>query len=360
MLSPILLFSVQFDSIASLPSIALIAERLDSQELKLLSQYFDSSELEQQGFLEHTLSPLESKALHDIIKSKSDKLFEMAQTKNSGLKLTVVAKTSKSLNQEFYVTRRTDLVFSLFNDGALRGNDSVARQILMDSFSLLPNRLLSCAGNFLAEDSQDIGGIDKFPSLLSVRAKQLLVDGNRIVPGAMIRNGVHVGKGNIFMFHAAVNLAAFIGDDNLIDSHASIGSAAQIGNKNKIGSFVSLEGVLSPANAQGVSIGDENFLGSFVRIGTGISIGTKNFIGSGVNISLGTKLRDCRENSKSRGEYITPRDLLGSFNELAIMPNNAVRDLNSVQVLPGEYILLANGPDFMSRFEGDSRILAKK
>jgi tetrahydrodipicolinate N-succinyltransferase len=161
------------------------------------------------------------------------------------------------------------------------------------------------------------------------------------------------------MFHAAVNIAAFIGDDNLIDSHASIASAAQIGNKNKIGSFVSLEGVLSPANAQPVLIGDENFIGSFARIGTGITLGNRNFIGAGVNISKGTKLKDCRDGSPSKGSYLNVQELNGAFNNLAIAPNNAVRVFNEISLVPGEYILFENSEEFMARFEGDDRIKAK-
>lgn len=279
-----------------------------------------------------------------------------------------------------YARRRTSLLFDLFNAGALRGSDPAARQALLDSFSILPNRFLTEGGQFVVPLQEDPvflrrvssftewsgpiaeiapGGIDKFPSLLSIRANELLLDGNRIVPSAMIRDGVHVGKRNIFMFHVAVNIAAYIGDDNLIDSHASIASSAQIGSKNKIGSFVSIEGVLSPANAEPVIIGDENFFGTFVRIGTGIRVGNRNFIGAGVNLSLGTKLKDCRGDSPTRGEYITVREINDRFNDLAITPNNAVRSFEGVELVPGEYVLFANSPDFMARFEGDIRIRGK-
>lgn len=279
-----------------------------------------------------------------------------------------------------YLRFKTSLLFDLFNAGALRGTDAVARQALLDSFSLLPNRFLTEGGQFIVPLQEDPvflrrlksftewsgpineispGGIDKFPSLMSIRANELLLDGNRVVPSAMIRDGVHVGKRNIIMFHAAINIAAYIGDDNLIDSHASIASSAQIGNKNKIGSFVSIEGVLSPANAEPVVIGDENFFGTFARIGTGMRVGNANFIGAGVNLSLGTKLKDCRIESPTRGEYVSVRDINDHFNALAIIPNNAVRDFEGVALVPGEYVLFANSADFMARFEGDLRIRGK-
>jgi len=259
-----------------------------------------------------------------------------------------------------FLELKTEALFGLFNQGALRGSDTLARQALLDSFTVLPNRFLTSSGAFLdsSVNTSLAAGIDKFPSLLSKRAEELKRDSNRIVPGAMLRNGVYVGKRNIFMFHSAVNLAAYIADDNLIDSHASIGSAAQIGSKNKIASFVSLEGVLSPANAEGVSVGNENFLGTFVRIGTGMHLGDQNFIGSGVNLSLGTKIRDCRESSGSKGQYLTCRELNKNFNQLAILPNNAKREFNGVELLPGEIILIENTEEFKARFDGDKRIQA--
>lgn len=285
-------------------------------------------------------------------------------------------------NKDSYLQFRTTTLFNLFNEGALRGCDAPARQALLDSFGTLPNRYLTESGEFLISKEEDpfflrqvegfsvlennnanfssAGGIDKFPSLISQRGARLLADGNRIVPSVMIRDGVHVGKRNIFMFHAAVNIAAYIGDDNMIDSHASIASSVQIGNKNKIGSFVSLEGVLSPANAAPVFIGNENFLGSFARIGTGLVVGDNNFISAGVNISLGTKIKDCRNDSPTKGQYVCARDFNGQFNNLALTPNNAVRNFNDVDLLPGEYIVFENTPEFMSRFEGDSRIKGSK
>lgn len=254
--------------------------------------------------------------------------------------------------QQAFVT----LLFGLFNDGVFRGSVTEERQTLLDSFTFLPNNYLSAEGEFLSDESKSIGAIDKFPSILSIRAKKIKEDGNRIIPSAMIRSGVYVGKRNIFMFHAAVNIAAYIGDDNLIDSHASVGSAAQVGNGNKIASFVSLEGVLSPANAKPVVIGNKNFLGSFARIGTGIELKEDNFIGSGVNISLGTKLRDCRAVAKS--DYVSVSELLPMSN-LAILPNNAKRAYQGKEVLPGEYLLVENTPEFISRFDGDERIKGK-
>jgi acetyltransferase-like isoleucine patch superfamily enzyme len=328
---------------------------------------------DQVGILRTVLEPAAPSALRGVVH-----LLSEADAERRAVTAVLLFKSPEGAREgDEYQRRRTTLLFELFNAGALRGTDSAARQSLLDSFTILPNRFLSEGGQFIVPAQEDPvflrrvsaytewsgaiaelspGGIDKFPSLMSVRAHELMLDGNRIVPSVMIRDGVHVGKRNIFMFHAAVNIAAFIGDDNLIDSHASLASSAQVGNRNKIGSFVSVEGVLSPANAAPVVIGDENFLGSFVRIGTGIRIGNKNFIGAGVNLSLGTKLKDCRSESSTRGEYVTVREINERFDALAITPNNAVRDFEGVGLLPGEYVIFENTPDFMGRFEGDVRI----
>ena len=271
---------------------------------------------------------------------------------------------------EAYFRTRTNLVFDLFNEGALHCREPKAREVLLSSFSFLPNRQLDAAGVFVANSAptyrtlqaetaaapQSVGGIDKFPSLLAVRAARLQADQNRIVPSAMLRDGVHVGCRNIFMFHSAVNIGAAIGDDNLIDSHASVGSSANIGNRNKLGSFVSLEGILSPANAEPVEIRDDNFLGTYVRIGTGIKVGDKNFFGSGVNLSLGTPLKDCRESSTTKGQYQTVRELGDWFSNLVILPSNSAREVNGIPTMPGEYILQENTEAFRARFTADLRI----
>lgn len=353
--------------------------------LHLLYELVGRPEFTDCGYVEGVLSDAQVKSLaalfapyHQEAGQHPNVAFALqAASQGSAVHYLILGKTCADEEQrDAYLQLRTTTLFDLFNEGALCGADAAARQALLDSFSVLPNRYLTSAGTFMLPNDEEprflrnvanyleltgqqtlvAGGIDKFPSLLSQRGDRLRKDGNRVIPSAMIRDGVYVGKRNIFMFHVAVNIAAYIGDDNLIDSHASIGSAAQVGNRNKIGSFVSLEGVLSPANAQGVIIGDDNFLGSFVRVGTGIVIGSKNVLGAGVNISLGTKLRDCREASSTRGDYVACRDLVGSLNGLVIAPNNATREFQGVNIMPGEYILFENSEEFMSRFEGDARI----
>lgn len=352
--------------------------------LHLMFEILGKPECRESGFFQKTLSPddldiflLSYEPFDSELGQDSDLLFlKEAQVRKSSVEFVLIHKECENAaKKNQYLTLRTTLLFDAFNDGSLRGSDPIARQALLDTFSLLPNRFLDSDGFFAETERTEstsfretlsiakgdpnarYSAIDKFPSLMSVRGARLREDNNRLVPSVMIRDGVHVGKRNIFMFHAAVNIAAYIGDDNMIDSHASLASSAQIGNRNKIGSFVSLEGVLSPANAEPVFIGDDNFIGTFVRIGTGIKIGNKNFLAAGVNLSLGTKIRDCRAGKGS--EYTTPRELNESFHHLAIVSNNATRRFNDVDVVPGEYLVFENTESFMDRFTGDDRIKAK-
>jgi len=375
-----LLFSLS----AGETSLAAMVDERSLSCIKTLFQIAGEPDFWGRGFVIEKFTAKQSQALlkacTPLFSSSSNfAIFQDSVSKGAEIKLLILARApSENKFKSSYEQMRTTTLFNLFNEGALRGADAAARQALLDSFSLLPNQFLTAAGAIISDQSgselmrtvpgivdiSDEGGsrvaaIDKFPSLLHVRAERLRADGNRIIPSAMIRDGVYIGKRNIFMFHAAVNIAAYVGDDNLVDSHASLGSSAQIGNKNKISSFVSLEGVLSPANAEPVTIGNENFIGSFARIGTGIRLGDRNFIASGVNISLGTKIRDCRENSRFKGEYVIPANLNSDFNALAIAPNNAEREFHGVMIRPGEYILFENTDEFMARFEGDSRIKSK-
>lgn len=381
----VMLFSMRAVGVEGIAPVASMVGEGKYGTLHLLFEILGRPDVSGSGYVERNLSVAGVESLHSAFtpflgdgQSHPNIAFlQAAREAEAAVQVTLLAPAgADAKNRPDYIRARTNLLFDLFNEGALRGSDGAARQALLDSFSFLPNEELSAGGAFLqnaksdksffragvgtAAESESLGGIDKFPSLMAVRGERLKRDGNRIIPSAMIRDGVHVGKRNIFMFHAAVNIAAFIGDDNMVDSHASIASAAQIGNKNKIGSFVSVEGVLSPANAVPVYIGDENFIGTFARIGTGIIVGNKNFIGAGVNISKGTKLKDCRDGSSSKGDYVNVQDLNGAFNGLAIAPNNAVREFNGVKLVPGEYILFENGEEFMRRFEGDERIKAGK
>lgn len=282
--------------------------------------------------------------------------------KDRSVKVTIVGCTDPE--DRFageYLTKKTTLLFDLFNDGVFRGSNELAREALLDSCSLLPNRFLSADGRFIIKTgskeifyrgleeeafrrgADDYAAIDKFPSLLAVRPLKLAMDGNRIVPGAMVCDGVYIGKRNTLMAHVAINIAAFIGDENVIRSHVSIGGGAQVGNRNTFESFSSLEDVFTNSDCQVVRVGDNNVIGAASRIEAGIAIGNCNTIGLGVCLSLETPLKDCRTDSKTKGSYVACKTL-SNFNNIRILANNALQTINGVQVSPGEYLVSENEP----------------
>ena len=56
--------------------------------------------------------------------------------------------------------------------------------------------------------------------------------GFRVVPGAVVRRGSHIGKGVILM-PSFVNIGAHVGDGTMVDTWATVGSCAQIGKDRK-------------------------------------------------------------------------------------------------------------------------------
>jgi tetrahydrodipicolinate N-succinyltransferase len=236
------------------------------------------------------------------------------------------------------------LVMELFSAGMLNALNPEQRNPLTKVFAGLPTIWMSIGG--IPEDYHEAH--DKFPSWLMFNDPGT----NRFAPTSFARYGAHFGSGNTLMMGAAVNFGASIGDDNLLDGHCSIASCVQMGDRNKVGSFVSMEGVLSPVNADPVVVGDDNFFGTRARVGTGLVIGNENFWGSGVDVSMGTKLKDVRKGSSTIGQYVnagTPEGIQGA-NKTMITTNSAVRTVNGIDVLPGEFLLNLNTEENQARF----------
>lgn len=242
------------------------------------------------------------------------------------------------------------LVMELFSAGTLNALDPEQRRPLTKVFAGLETVWMS-AGGMLGDLHE---ARDKFPSWLSFNHP----GSNRFAPTSFARYGAHFGIGNTLMMGAAVNFGVSIGDDNLLDGHCSIASCVQMGSRNKVGSFVSMEGVLSPVNADPVVVGDDNFFGTRARVGTGLIIGNKNFWAAGVDVSKGVKLRDLRKDSNTYGRYVTagtPEGIQGQ-DETMLYVNRVIRlvdeqDENSgVLAYPGEIILVNNTEDNQARF----------
>lgn len=120
----------------------------------------------------------------------------------------------------------------------------------------------------------------------------------RVVPGAIIRNGVFIGS-KVIIMPSFVNIGVWIDDNSMIDSMTTIGSCAQIGKSCHISSGVTIGGVLEPINANPVIIEDNCFIGAGSQISEGVIIGEGSVIGAGVVLTSSTKIYD-----KETGEVL--------------------------------------------------------
>jgi 2,3,4,5-tetrahydropyridine-2-carboxylate N-succinyltransferase len=147
---------------------------------------------------------------------------------------------------------------------------------------------------------------DKIPLRFNaqVTAKDFAAIGTRIAPGAIIRDGVFLGRGSVIM-PAFINLGAYIGQGAMIDSMTTVGSCAQIGANCHISSGVTIAGVLEPLSQKPVIIEDDCFIGAGSQISEGMLIGRGSVVGSGTILSSATKIYD-RDSNSIIYNYIPP------------------------------------------------------
>ena len=108
--------------------------------------------------------------------------------------------------------------------------------------------------------------------------------GVRIVPGASARWGAHLAPG-VIMMPSYVNIGAFVGADSMVDTWATVGSCAQIGERVHLAGGVGIGGVLEPAEASPIMIGDDAFIGSRCMVVGGARVGNGAVLGAGVILS---------------------------------------------------------------------------
>ena len=88
----------------------------------------------------------------------------------------------------------------------------------------------------------------------------------RIEPGAYIRDRAEIGDRAVIMMGAVINIGAVIGEGTMIDMNAVVGGRAIVGKNCHIGAGAVLAGVIEPASATPVMIGDGTLVGG--RLGT--------------------------------------------------------------------------------------------
>src|SRR5688572_4250184 len=85
--------------------------------------------------------------------------------------------------------------------------------------------------------------------------------GARVVPGAVVRRGAHLGK-DVVLMPSFVNIGAYVGEGTMVDTWATVGSCAQVGKNCHISGGAGIGGVLEPLQAAPTIIEDDCFVGA--------------------------------------------------------------------------------------------------
>jgi 2,3,4,5-tetrahydropyridine-2-carboxylate N-succinyltransferase len=133
---------------------------------------------------------------------------------------------------------------------------------------------------------------DKVPSKFAGWGESRFRDaGFRVVPGAVVRRGAHIGRGAVLM-PSFVNIGAYVGESTMIDTWATVGSCAQIGAGVHISGGAGIGGVLEPLQADPVIIGDGAFIGARAEVAEGVRVGEGAVLSMGVYLGASTKIVD--------------------------------------------------------------------
>jgi 2,3,4,5-tetrahydropyridine-2-carboxylate N-succinyltransferase len=115
--------------------------------------------------------------------------------------------------------------------------------------------------------------------------------GFRVVPGAVVRRGAHIGRGVVLM-PSFVNIGARVGDGSMVDTWATVGSCAQIGANVHLSGGVGIGGVLEPLQAGPVVIEDNCFIGARSEVVEGVRVCEGAVLAMGVFLSATTRIVD--------------------------------------------------------------------
>jgi 2,3,4,5-tetrahydropyridine-2-carboxylate N-succinyltransferase len=115
--------------------------------------------------------------------------------------------------------------------------------------------------------------------------------GARIVPGAVVRAGAHIGKDCVLM-PSFVNIGAHVGAGTMVDTWATVGSCAQVGARCHLSGGAGIGGVLEPLQASPTIIEDDCFIGARSEVVEGVIVEKGSVIGMGVFIGQSTRIYD--------------------------------------------------------------------
>ncbi len=103
----------------------------------------------------------------------------------------------------------------------------------------------------------------------------------RIEPGAIIRDMAEIGDNAVIMMGAIINIGAVVGEGSMIDMGAVLGGRATVGRRCHIGAGAVLAGVIEPASAVPVVIGDNVLVGANAVLLEGVKVGGGAVVAAG-------------------------------------------------------------------------------
>jgi 2,3,4,5-tetrahydropyridine-2-carboxylate N-succinyltransferase len=115
--------------------------------------------------------------------------------------------------------------------------------------------------------------------------------GARVVPGAIVRRGAHIGR-NVVLMPSFVNIGAFVGEGTMVDTWATVGSCAQIGRNVHLSGGAGIGGVLEPLQAAPTIVEDDCFIGARSEVVEGVIVERGSVIGMGVFLGQSTRIYD--------------------------------------------------------------------
>jgi 2,3,4,5-tetrahydropyridine-2,6-dicarboxylate N-acetyltransferase len=144
----------------------------------------------------------------------------------------------------------------------------------------------------------------------------------RIEPGAIIRDGVEIGDNSIIMMGAVINIGASIGRETMIDMNSVIGGRAIVGSYSHIGAGAVIAGVIEPASAKPVIIGDHVLIGANAVILEGVSVSNGAVVAAGAVVTT-----DVPENIVVAG---TPAKPLKRVEEKTLSKTSIVESIRNI------------------------------
>jgi 2,3,4,5-tetrahydropyridine-2,6-dicarboxylate N-succinyltransferase len=142
---------------------------------------------------------------------------------------------------------------------------------------------------------------DKVPQRFSgFDADAFLELGVRVVPGAIVRRGAHLGR-DVVLMPSFVNIGAHVGAGTMVDTWATVGSCAQIGARCHISGGAGIGGVLEPLQAAPTIIEEDCFIGARSEVVEGVIVERGSVIGMGVFLGQSTRIYDRATKTVSYG-----------------------------------------------------------